>query len=125
MLIKLSSKNKRIKLLYLVAWKQPVLYGKRRFFALRRALRGEKRTVVGAAGAVCDAGGGERAQSVIFTGYFDYWHDKESAGMAEQPLFNNVRVHPGLTGFLVALNEALAADAQRGLNATTRQLRKA
>ena len=45
--------------------------------------------------------------------------------MAEQPLFNNVRVHPGLTGFLMALNEALAADAQRGLSATTRQLRKA
>ena len=45
--------------------------------------------------------------------------------MAEQPLFNNVRVHPGLTGFLTALNEVLAADAQRGLGSTTKQLRHA
>ena len=44
--------------------------------------------------------------------------------MAEQPLFN-ARVHPGLKGFLRALNEALAADAHRGLDSTTRQLRKA
>lgn len=46
--------------------------------------------------------------------------------MAEQPLVCiQANPDPGLVRFLAALNEALAADAQRGLESTTRQIRKA